>query len=124
MRLTYKSPHGGYGYNQDVDFYSNEVKNYIGQMEDVAEMSAIIMPCVGGEELREQIIGMLREPVSAGTLVAIASCELDPEKERLKAELAAMANGERRKWIDIISQFLQDSGFEEASKALDCKYEL
>lgn len=51
QRLTYKSPHGGYGYNQDVDFYSNEVKNHIGQMEDMAEMTGVSISSTRGQEL-------------------------------------------------------------------------
>ncbi len=33
-RLTYKSPHGGYGYSHDLDMYDPDIKNYIGRLED------------------------------------------------------------------------------------------
>ncbi len=33
-RLTYKSPHGGYGYSHDLDMYDPEIKDYIGRLED------------------------------------------------------------------------------------------
>lgn len=46
------------------------------------------------------------------------------ENERLKEELHAMAKGEKKKWVNEISQFLQNNGFENASKAIDCKYDL
>ncbi len=40
-RLTYKSPHGGYGYSHDLDMYDPEIKDYIGSLEDKATATAV-----------------------------------------------------------------------------------
>lgn len=46
------------------------------------------------------------------------------ELQLAKREINSLVKGKRRDWFDMISQFLQNAGFEDASKAIDCKYEL